>query len=450
MSKGIRISGLLFGAAMLAATGASAQTVRTGKDALGDYRSDAPGVWRHITVADLPAPYATAAARNMPKVVARPAGAALQVPAGFKVEVFASGLKGPRRMRLAPNGDVFIAESAGGRVSVMRAAAGSAKVQQISVFADGLNQPYGIAFYPQKDPKWVYIANTDSVVRYPYETGDVKARGPAQVIIPSIPTGGGHWTRDLAFSPDGTQMFVSVGSGSNVGEKMPKQPPTDVKLWQAEYGLGAGWGNETHRAAVLTANPLGQGLRNYATGIRNCAGLSMNPTNGDLWCTVNERDDLGDDLAPDYSTRVKAGQFYGWPWYYTGSHEDPRHAGERPDLAGQVSTPDVLYQSHSAALQMAFYIGGGAGAFPKAYDGDAFVTLHGSWNRSQRTGYKLVRLRLVDGAPTGEYEDFLTGFVTPEGNVWGRPVGVVETQDGSLLVSDDGGNVVWRIARTGR
>ena len=225
MSKGIRISGLLFGAAMLAATGASAQTVRTGKDALGDYRSDAPGVWRHITVADLPAPYATAAARNMPKVVARPAGAALQVPAGFKVEVFASGLKGPRRMRLAPNGDVFIAESAGGRVSVMRAAAGSAKVQQISVFADGLNQPYGIAFYPQKDPKWVYIANTDSVVRYPYETGDVKARGPAQVIIPSIPTGGGHWTRDLAFSPDGTQMFVSVGSGSNVAENMPKQPP---------------------------------------------------------------------------------------------------------------------------------------------------------------------------------------------------------------------------------
>ena len=338
MSKGIGISGLLIGAAMLIATSASSQTVRTGKDALGDYRSDAPGVWRHITVADLPAPYATGSARNMPKVVARPAGANLQVPAGFKVEVFASGLKGPRRMRLAPNGDIFISESTGGRVSVMRSGAGSANAPQISVFADGLNQPYGIAFYPEKNPKWVYIANTDSVVRYPYKAGDVKARGPAEVIIPAIPTGGGHWTRDLAFSPDGTQMFVSVGSGSNVGEKMPKQPPTEAKLWQAEYGLGAAWGNETHRAAVLTANPLGQGLRNYATGIRNCAGLSMNPSNGDLWCTVNERDDLGDDLAPDYSTRVKAGQFYGWPWYYTGSHEDPRHAGERPDLAGQVST----------------------------------------------------------------------------------------------------------------
>ncbi|HVY33533.1 MAG TPA: sorbosone dehydrogenase family protein [Caulobacteraceae bacterium] len=449
MSKGFRISSLLFGAALLVASDAWSQTVRTGKDAFGDTSTDAPGVWRHITPADLPAPFATGTVRNMPKTIPRPSDATPKVPTGFKVSVFASGLQGARRMRMAPNGDIFIAENLGGRISIMRSAPGSAKADQVTVFAEGLHSPYGIAFYPEKDPQWVYVANTDSVVRFPYKTGDVKASGPAQVIVPSLPSGGGHWTRDLAFSPDGTQMFISVGSGSNVGEKMPKQPPADMKLWEAEYGLGAGWGNEVHRAAVLTANPLGQGLRTYATGIRNCAGLSMNAKTGDLWCTVNERDELGDDLAPDYSTRVKAGQFYGWPWYYIGSHPDPRRAGERPDLADKVSIPDVLYQPHSAALQMAFYSASGAHAFPKAYDGDAFVTLHGSWNRSKRTGYKVVRLRLKNGAPTGEYQDFMTGFLAADGNAWGRPVGVVETKDGSLLVSDDGGNVVWRVTHSG-
>jgi glucose/arabinose dehydrogenase len=437
--------------AALPLTASMAQpVVRTGQGAFGDFKTDAPGVWRHISAADLPAPFATASSSNGPKLVKRPDSAEVRTLPGFTVSVFASNLQGPRRMRLAPNGDVFLAESEGGRITILRARPGSAAVEQTSVFADGLKQPYGIAFYPQTDPKWVYVANTDSVVRYPYRAGDLKASGPAEVVIPKLPSGG-HWTRDLAFSPDGSKLFISVGSGSNVAESMPKKAPDDVKAWEAQYGLGAAWANETLRADVLVADAEGKGLRPYATGIRNCAGLSVNDRNGDLWCTTNERDLLGDNLAPDYSTRVRPGQFYGWPWYYIGDHEDPRLAGQRPDLKGHVATPDVLYQSHSAPLQLVFYgAGEGAAAFPKSYDGEAFATLHGSWNRSSRTGYKVVRLRLKNGVPTGDYEDFMLGFVTADGNVWGRPVGLVEAQDGALLVSDDGGNVVWRVAYAGR
>jgi glucose/arabinose dehydrogenase len=428
----------------------AAEAVLTGPAAYGDYTTDAPGVRRHLTADTLPAPFATPSSRNNPKLVKRPDGAELKTLPGFSVSVFATGLQGPRHMRLAPNGDVFVAESTGGRVSVLRARPGSATAE-VSVFADGFNQPFGIAFYPQKNPKWVYISNTDSVVRYPYKAGDLKASGPAEVVIAKIPGGGGHWTRDLAFSPDDSKLYVAVGSGSNVAETMPKKSPDEIRKWEAEYGKGAGWADETYRGVVLSANPDGKDLKIYATGIRNCSGLTVNPVNGDLWCTTNERDLLGDNLVPDYSTRVRPGQFYGWPWYYLGSHEDPRHAGERPDLAGAASVPDVLYQSHSAPLQMAFYgASGGGAAFPKAYDGDAFVAMHGSWNRSRRTGYKVVRVHLKNGVPTGEYEDFLTGFVTPDANVWGRPVGVVKTQDGAMLVSDDAGNLVWRVAYTSK
>ncbi len=422
----------------------AAEAVLTGPAAYGDYTSDAPGVRRHLAADTIPAPFASSSSRNNPKVVKRPEGASPKTLPGFSATVFASGLLGPRHMSLAPNGDIFIAESNGGKISVMRPKAGNTAAD-ITTFADGFNQPFGIAFYPAKDPKWVYISNTDSVVRYPYKAGDTKASGPAQVVIAKIPGGGGHWTRDLAFSPDGSKLFVAVGSGSNVAEDMPKKNPDEIKKWEAEYMRGAGWAGETYRAVVLSADPDGKNMKIYADGIRNCSGLSVNPRNGDLWCTTNERDLLGDNLVPDYSTRVKAGQFYGWPWYYLGSHEDPRHAGERPDLAGKVSVPDVLYQSHSAPLQMSFYNAAGAGAFPKDYDGEAFVALHGSWNRSKRTGYKVVRVHLKNGAPTGEYEDFMTGFVNSDADVWGRPVGLAEMADGSMLVSDDAGNVVWRV-----
>ena len=440
-------------AAALAPLGASfaEDSVRSGQAAFGDYNTDAPGVWRHITVADLPQPFATPSSRNNPKLVPKPDDAQLKALPGFTVGVFATGLKGPRRMRMAPNGDIFIAESNGGKVSVLRAKPGSATVETVSAFAEGLTQPYGIAFYPEKDPKWVYVGNTDSVVRYPYKSGDLKASGPAETIIPKIPDGGGHWTRDLAFSPDGSKLFVAVGSSSNVADTMARKTVADAQAWGAEHGLGAGWGDEENRAVVLTSAPDGKNLKIYAAGIRNCSGLAVNGKTGDLWCTTNERDLLGDNLVPDYSTRVKAGQFFGWPWYYLGSHEDPRLAGQRPDLKDKVTTPDVLYQSHSAPLQLMFYqAAGGSGAFPKDYDGDGFVAMHGSWNRSQRTGYKVVRLRLKNGVPTGDYEDFLLGFVKPDGNVWGRPVGLVQAKDGSLLVSDDGGNVVWRVAYGGR
>jgi glucose/arabinose dehydrogenase len=420
--------------------------VQTGQAAYGDFTTDAPGVWRHIEPADLPQPFATASARNNPKVVARPEDAQLKTLPGFMVTTFATGLQGPRRMRMAPNGDIFITESTGGKLTVMRAKAGSDKAEQVSVFAEGLNRPFGIAFYPAKNPKWVYVGNTDSVVRFPYRAGDLKATAPAEVIIPKIPTGG-HFTRDLAFSPDGSKLFVSVGSSSNYADTMPKKTVEEAKVWDDSHGLGAPWAAEEGRAQVLVSTPEGNGVKAFATGIRNCVGLTVNQKTGDLWCTTNERDLLGDNLVPDYSTRVKAGQFFGWPWYYIGAHEDPRLAGNRPDLKDRVATPDVLYQPHSAALQLMFYSATqGAAAFPKGFDGEGFATLHGSWNRSSRTGYKVVRLRLKNGVPTGEYEDFLVGFVKPDGNVWGRPVGVVETQDGSLLVSDDAGNVVWRVA----
>jgi glucose/arabinose dehydrogenase len=436
------LMGLLIVAIPLVAPAADA--VLTGAAAYGDYTTDAPGVRRHLTADDLPPPFATPSARNTPRVVKRPEGAELKTLPGFHVGVFATGLMGPRHMIVAPNGDVFVAESAGGKVSIMRPRPGGATADT-TVFADGFNQPFGIAFYPQTQPKWVYISNTDSVVRYPYKVGDLKPSGPAEVVIPNVPAGGGHWTRDLTFSADGSKLFIAVGSGSNVAETMPKKTPNEIKAWEAAHGKGAGWAAETDRAVVLSADPDGKNLKIYATGIRNCSGLTTNPANGDLWCTTNERDLLGDNLVPDYSTRVKLGQFYGWPWYYLGSHEDPRHAGERPDLKGQVAVPDVLYQSHSAPLQMAFYGAAGPGGFPAAFDGDAFVAMHGSWNRSKRTGYKVVRVRMKNGAATGEYEDFLTGFVTPDANVWGRPVGVTEARDGSLLVSDDAGNVVWRV-----
>jgi glucose/arabinose dehydrogenase/cytochrome c2 len=424
----------------------------TGPDA-DDWQREGPGVQHLITVADLPAPFDTPSGFNFPNVVARPANASLSVPAGFTVKQFASGLSNPRIVRVAPNGDIFVSETAQNRIRVMRANDGADTPSTNRVFAQGLNRPFGTAFYPAgDDPRWLYIALNNSVVRIPYRNGDLIASGAAEVVIPTLSaTAGGHTTRDVVFSKDGTRMFISVGSGSNAGEQIGRKTPAEVVAWEADHGLGAGWGPETQRANILVTDPEGsQPLRAYATGIRNPVGLAIHPTAGDLWVSTNERDGLGDNLVPDYVTRVKEGGFYGWPWYYMGSFEDPRHAGERPDLAGKVIVPDLLEQAHSASLQMTFYpANNGPAAFPSEYQGDAFAALHGSWNRATRTGYKLVRIPLNNGVPTGRYDDFLTGFVASDRNVWGRPVGVTVAHDGALLMTEDANptnGTIWRIA----
>jgi len=419
----------------------------------GDWRSDAPGVRHAIPINQLPAPYATESAGNGPKIVARPAGAALAVPPGFTVQLFASGLSGPRLMRAAPNGDIFVAETARGRIRVMRAADGAGQPSEIAVYAEGLRGPFGIAFYPLgPDPRWVYVGTLNSVVRFAYRNGELRARGPAEIVVPSLAAStGGHTTRDVAFSADGRRMFISVGSGSNVAESMPAKSPAEIQRWEVAEGLGAAWDSEARRADILATDPEGRApTRIFATGIRNAVGLAVDPSTGELWASTNERDGLGDDLAPDYITRVHEGGFYGWPWYYLGNHEDPRHAGERPDLAGRVTVPDVPLQAHSASLEMVFYEAStGPAAFPADCRGDIFAAFHGSWNRHIRTGSKVVRVRLRNGAPTGEYEDFLTGFVVDNRSVWGRPVGVAVAHDGALLVSDDANGTVWRIAYSG-
>ena len=418
-----------------------AQTApREGKDAFASWQADKPGTIRLIRPQDLPVPGPSSA--NVSRVVARPAGAVPQVPPGFTIEPFAEGLSGPRIIRTAPNGDIFVAETRAGRVRVLRAADSATKPAASEIFASGLHAPFGIALFPSGDnPQWVYVANTDSVVRFPYRAGDLKASGPAETIVAKLPVGG-HSTRDIVFTPDNTRMLVSVGSAGNIGDGMGK-PPGGLESWTSQQPLGAAWGYETDRGAVLSFDPDGKNMRIFATGIRNCVGLAIQPGTDTPWCSTNERDGLGDDLVPDYVTRVKENAFYGWPWFYIGSHEDPRHAGARPDLKDKITVPDVLLQAHSASLGLTFYQGAN---FPPEYRGDAFAAQHGSWNRSRRTGYKVVRIRLKDGVPTGEYEDFVTGFVLNDSEVWGRPVGVAVARDGALLISEDGNGTIWRVS----
>jgi glucose/arabinose dehydrogenase len=440
-SQSIRFFAAVFGSLALAGASVAQAGVREGKEAYGSWQRDKPGTVRLIRPKDLPQPGATKSAANMPRVVARPSGAAPQVPPGFRIELFAEGLSGPRIIRVAPNGDIFVAETRAGHIRVLRAAEGAAKPGTNETFASGLNRPFGIAFFPSGDnPQWVYVANTESVVRFPFHSGDLKASGPPETVVAKLPAGYGHSTRDIVFSPDNKRMLVSVGSVSNVGEGMG-EPPGGLQAWRGRQPLGAAWGEETDRAAVLAFDPDGKNQQLFATGIRNCVGLAMQP-NGTVWCSTNERDGLGDDLVPDYVTRVQENAFYGWPWFYIGDHPDPRHAGARADLRGKVTVPDVLLQAHSASLGMTFYDGNN---FPAEYRGDAFAAEHGSWNRSKPTGYKVIRVRLKDGRPTGEYEDFVTGFVVNDNEVWGRPVGVAVAHDGALLISEDGNGTIWRV-----
>ncbi|PWJ90505.1 glucose/arabinose dehydrogenase [Mesorhizobium loti] len=442
----IRFAGLAISATLFVTTTAFAQQadepVLKGAAAFGDWRADRPGVRRLIRSNDLPKPYVTKSASNSADLAERPAGAKPKLPQGFSAELIASGIDNPRVVRVAPNGDLFVADSEANQVRVYRLAEGSAKPAQDGIFAGNLNQPYGIAFYPPgNDPQWVYVANSDSVVRFAYRKGDLKASGDPETIIDNIPANH-HWTRDIAFSPDGKTLYLSVGSGSNVAEDMGKEPEGGLDAWAKSKPLGATWGSEDGRADVLAFDPDGKNGRIVATGLRNCSGMTVQPATGALWCVVNERDGLGDNVPSEYATVVKDGAFYGWPWYYIGNNEDPRRKGERPNLAGKADIPDVLMQAHSAPLNIAFYDGK---TFPAEYQGDAFVALHGSWNRGNRTGYKVVRLLFKDGKPTGEYEDFITGFVVSSGEVWGRPVGVAVANDGALIVTEDGNGTIWRV-----
>jgi glucose/arabinose dehydrogenase len=414
--------------ALIAAPGANPPGVLTGNAAFANYSSEKPGLWRKITPGDLPKPFATEAANNRAKIVPRPESAWPQALPGFKVELFKTGLDTPREIKTAPNGDLFVMESNKGEILIFRGMTPDGKPKQESVFATGLKQSFGIAFYPPgKDPQWVYAASTNGVVRFPYKNGDLKATGKAETLIENLPTGG-HWTRDLAFSTDGKRMFVSVGSKSNVDD--PASP------------------DEKDRAAIREYTPEGRFVKLYGSGIRNPVGIAVNPTTGEVWCSVNERDLLGDNLVPDYITHVQEGGFYGWPWYYMGGNLDPRHAGDpHTELKDKVLVPDVLLQPHNASLQLTFYDGK---QFPAEYGGDIFAAEHGSWNKAVRAGYEVIRIPLKNGHADGMYEDFLTGFVLDNGDVWGRPVGVATAPDGSLMVTDDGSKSIWRVSYTGK
>ena len=379
-----------------------------------------------ILPSDLPKPYASESARKSSRLIKQPANAVLKMPEGFEVNVFAEGqFRYPRWMSLAPNGDVFVADSRGNRIIVLRDTNKDGKADQRFVFSDKVSQPFGMAFW--KD--WFYVANTDSVVRFKYKAGQTSAKTKPEKII-ELTEGGyrQHWTRNIIFSPDGKKLYVSIGSSGNY------RPETDER-----------------RAAINVYNPDGSGHKVFAGGLRNPIGLAFNPKNGELWTAVNERDRLGNDLVPDFVTSVKEGAFYGYPYSYIGQNPEPRLKGARPDLIKKAIIPDVLVTSHSAALGIVFNNGK---MFPKKYRGDAFVAFHGSWNREKLTGYKIIRLDFdKKGKLKGKgYEDFVTGWLPSEDSreVWGRPVGLLMLKDGSMLIADDGAKKIWRVSYKGK
>lgn len=379
----------------------------------------APGVGLGTTLR-LPAPFHTPSASNPPRLVNRPPGASPTGPAGTRVDVWASAKPGGRWLALAPNGDVFLSDHTTGTVSVLRDADGDGRAEGRFVFARALNLPLGMAFHPDG---WLYVACTNAVLRFRYTPGQTEAQSPPERVA-SLPGQGynQHWTRNVLVSADGRTVFVTVGSATNV----------DVET-------------DPRRAAISAMDPDGGHFRVYATGLRNPLGLALHPVTGALYTTVNERDGLGDDLVPDYLTAVQEGAFYGWPFAYFGPHEDPRRAGERPDRVRAAVVPDLALGAHVAPLGLIFPVRDAI--LPMR--GDALVALHGSWNRSVPAGYKVVRVRFQDGRPTGVVEDFLTGFATPAGEPWGRPAGLLELTDGSILVVDDAAGVVWRVHRQG-
>jgi glucose/arabinose dehydrogenase len=385
--------------------------------------ADQPGQHVELRVEDLPPPYATPSASNSPEIVDRPAEATLQLPQGFVAALVADGLGNARNLAVAPNGDIFLVASAEGRVLVLRGG-GDGKARRPLVFAEDLEVPSGIAFQDGA----LYIADLRAVWRYPYRIGEVKPGGAAKQVTPKAALGssGGHTTRNLAFSPDGGTFYVAIGSRGNVGEEAP--PHATVMAFRAD----------------------GSGGEVFASGLRNAVGIGFRPGSSDLYVAVNERDGLGDGLVPDYFTRLQLGGFYGWPYSYIGQHPEPRLRGKHPELVAQAIVPDVLFRSHSAPLGLVFYDGT---QFPAEYRGDAFVTLHGSWNARVPTGYEIARVKFRDGRPAGGYEIFATGFRVggeKTARVWGRPVGIALAKDGSLLVADDTGGTLWRISYGGK
>lgn len=374
----------------------------------------------------LPSPYATESKTNSSKVIGWPDGITPKAPEGFTVAKFADGFENPRWTYIAPNQDIFVVESgtrtSKNQITVLRDKDKDGKFETRQVFITGLNRPLGMLVL--KD--FFYIANTNGLYRYPYKNSSLKLETKGEKIL-DLPAGGynNHWTRNLLASPDGSKIYVSVGSGSN----------------NAEHGID----KEVRRAGILKINPDGTGEKIYASGLRNPVGMDWNPVNKELWTAVNERDDLGDDLVPDYITSVKKDGFYGWPYSYFGSIPDPRMKGERKDLVEKTVIPDVPVGAHTASLGLAFYT---KDAFPARYKNGAFVGQHGSWNRAKISGYKVVFVPFANGKPSGKPEDFLTGFISNEAKaeVYGRPTAVTVTNDGSLLVNDDSSNTIWKVS----
>ena len=375
--------------------------------------ADHPGEHFSVSPADLPAPYATPGVDNSSHVIARPQGALPEVPKGFSIEAYVTGLDNPRFMALAPNGDVFLAEPGSGKITLLRNG-------KASVFASGFSYPHGLAFHDGA----LYVGDLTAVWRLAYTNGALVAGARLRVTKDDFGGRGSHLTRDIAFGPDGS-LYVAIGSASNVGE------------------------DPNPRATVQKVTPDGH-LKIFTGGTRNPVGIAFYPGTSDLYVTVNERDGLGDDLPPDYFTRIRQGDFFGWPYAYIGPHPDPNFGAKRPDLVAKTKTPDVLFHAHSAPLGLVFYDGN---QFPAEYKGDAFVALHGSWDSAAPTGYKVVRIRFQNGRPVNGYENFVTGFWaggTTPAQVWGRPAGLLVAKDGSLLIADDAGKTVWRVRYTGK
>jgi glucose/arabinose dehydrogenase len=378
---------------------------------------------------NLPEPYATAAVRNQSKVIGWPGGKMPTAPAGFTVNRYADNMNSPRWIYVLPNNDVLVACSNTGSNSanmilLFRGMDKNGQPTERDTFLSGLNQNFGMLVLGNE----FYVANTDGIFVYPYEKGQTNITAKGKKIL-DLPAGGynNHWTRNLIANANGTKIYVTVGSGSNV----------------AEHGIK----HEDHRANIIEINPDGSGERIYASGLRNPVGLGWAPGTNTLWTAVNERDNLGDDLVPDYMTSVKDGGFYGWPYSYFGQHVDPRIEGkdQRPDLVKRAIVPDVALGSHTASLGLAFYTNT---AFPDHYQGGAFIGQHGSWNRSNLAGYRVAFVPFQNGKPSGEPEDFLTGFIAnaSKSEVYGRPVGVTVLADGSLLVADDSSGILWRVS----
>jgi len=385
-------------------------------------QSQAPGTVHEIRPRDLPPPNATESVANPSRRIARFEGAAPAVPEGFTAGLYADGLSHARWLAVAPGGDVFLAEPRAGRITVLRDADGDGRAERRATFAEGFDRPHGLAFHGGH----LYMADTEAVWRFDYAPGRLEGGDPVKLTPDGALGGsGGHWTRNVAVHPDGDRMYVAIGSRGNIAEE--PEPRATIREFELEGGPG----------------------RTFAAGLRNPVGIAFRPGTEELWTVVNERDGLGDGLVPDYLTHVQKGGFYGWPYAYIGSNPQPGFAERAPDKVDGTIVPDLLFESHSAPLGLAFY---DAEAFPEGYRGDAFVALHGSWNRADPTGYKVVHVPFHDGRPQGHYVDFATGFWargTETAEVWGRPVGLAVAEDGALLVADDVGQTVWRIAYEG-